>query len=46
MKEAGKPYLATIYPPSGKAPGEGHGLPFHTDVWFDDAVRFLEEHCR
>jgi dipeptidyl aminopeptidase/acylaminoacyl peptidase len=47
MKEAGKPYQATIYPPSGKAPGEGHGLPFRgIGVWFDAAMRFLESNCR
>jgi carboxymethylenebutenolidase len=47
MKQAGKPYQATIYPPSGKAPGEGHGLPLRgIAVWFDDAMRFLEKNCR
>jgi carboxymethylenebutenolidase len=47
MKEAGKPYQARIYPPSGKAPGEGHGLPLRgIGVWFDDVLRFLENNCR
>jgi dipeptidyl aminopeptidase/acylaminoacyl peptidase len=47
MKEAGKPYQATIYPPSGKEPGEGHGLPLRgIGLWFDDAMRFLERNCR
>jgi carboxymethylenebutenolidase len=47
MKAAGKPHQATIYPPSGQAPGEGHGLPLRgIAVWFDDAMRFLEKHCR
>jgi carboxymethylenebutenolidase len=47
MKEAGKPYQATIYPPSGTAPGEGHGLPLRgIAVWFDDAMSFLESNCR
>jgi dipeptidyl aminopeptidase/acylaminoacyl peptidase len=47
MRQAGKPYQAKIYPPSGKAPGEGHGLPLRgIAVWFDDAIRFLENNCR
>jgi carboxymethylenebutenolidase len=46
MKQAGKPYQATIYPPSGNAPGAGHGLPLRFPVWFDDAMRFLENNCR
>jgi dipeptidyl aminopeptidase/acylaminoacyl peptidase len=47
MKQAGKPYQAKIYPPSGKAPGEGHGLPLRgIAVWLDDAIRFLENNCR
>jgi dipeptidyl aminopeptidase/acylaminoacyl peptidase len=47
MKQAGKRYQATIYPPSGKAPGEGHGLPLRgIAVWFDDAMGFLENNCR
>jgi carboxymethylenebutenolidase len=47
MKQAGKPHQATIYPPSGKRPGEGHGLPLRgIAVWFDDAMQFLERHCR
>jgi carboxymethylenebutenolidase len=46
MKQAGKRYQATIYPPSGKAPAEGHGLPLRAAVWFDDAMLFLEHNCR
>jgi carboxymethylenebutenolidase len=47
MREAGKPYQATIYPPSGGAPPEGHGLPLAgIAVWFDDAMGFLEKNCR
>jgi carboxymethylenebutenolidase len=47
MKQAGKRHQATIYPPSGKAPGEGHGLPLRgINVWFEDAMRFLESNCR
>jgi dipeptidyl aminopeptidase/acylaminoacyl peptidase len=45
MKQAGKPHQATIYPTSGKAPGEGHGLPMRSEVWFDDAMRFLDNNC-
>jgi dipeptidyl aminopeptidase/acylaminoacyl peptidase len=47
MKQAGKPYQATIYPPSGRTPGEGHGLPLRgIVVWFEDAMRFLDNNCR
>ena len=42
-----KAYQATIYPPSGKAPGEGHALPLRgIAVWLDDVMRFLENNCR
>jgi carboxymethylenebutenolidase len=47
MKEAGRPYQATIYPPSGKAHGEGHALVVRgITVWFDDAMKFLASNCR
>ena len=47
MKQAGKPYQATIYPPSGETPGEGHGFPLlGIAVWFDDAMQFLQNNCR
>jgi dienelactone hydrolase len=46
MKEAGKAYQATIYPPFGKALGDGHGLPLRPEAWFDDVMRFLESNCR
>jgi carboxymethylenebutenolidase len=46
MKQAGKRHHATIYPPSGEGPGEGHGLPLRgIGIWFDDAIRFLEDNC-
>jgi carboxymethylenebutenolidase len=47
MKQAGKPHQARIYPPSGKAPGDGHGFPLHgIAVWFGDVMQFLETNCR
>ena len=47
MKQAGKSYQATIYPPVGQAPGDGHGLPIRRNaLWFDDTMPFLEKNCR
>jgi carboxymethylenebutenolidase len=46
MKQAGKPYLAKVFPAYGDSADEGHTLGyFGAAVWMDDAMRFLGEHC-
>jgi carboxymethylenebutenolidase len=46
MKDAGKPFVAKIYPPFGNSTGQGHTLGyFGFAVWADDVMAFLGEHC-
>jgi dienelactone hydrolase len=45
MKDAGKPYVAKVYPPYGSS-ADGHALGyFGFPVWGDDVMAFLAEHC-
>ncbi|HXX69007.1 MAG TPA: prolyl oligopeptidase family serine peptidase [Polyangiaceae bacterium] len=47
LKDAGKPFVAKIYPPFGNSAGQGHTLGyFGFPVWADDVIGFLGEHCR
>jgi carboxymethylenebutenolidase len=46
MKDAGKPFVAKIYPAFGTSAEQGHTLGyFGFAVWADDVMAFLEEHC-
>jgi dienelactone hydrolase len=46
MKDAGKPFVAKVYPPFGRSTGQGHALGyFGFAVWADDVMQFLGEHC-
>ncbi len=46
MKEAGKRFEVTIYPPWGASPKDGHAFAWRgSEIWFADALRFLEASC-
>jgi carboxymethylenebutenolidase len=46
MKDAGKPFEVKIYPPFGRAPGQGHSFAFRgSAIWFDDVLSFLDRYC-
>jgi dienelactone hydrolase len=46
MKDAGKPFVAKIYPPFGNSAEQGHALGyFGFAVWADDVMAFLDERC-
>ena len=47
MQDAGRPFEMKIYPPFGASPEQGHSFAYAASaVWFDDAFRFLQQHCR
>ena len=47
MKRLNKPAEIRIYPPYGEGPEGGHSLPYRgASIWIDDAVRFLNTHCK
>ena len=47
MKRLNKPAEIRIYPPYGDGPAGGHSLPYRgASIWIDDAVRFLNAHCK
>jgi carboxymethylenebutenolidase len=47
MKRLNKPAEIRIYPPYGDGPDGGHSLPYRgASIWIDDAVRFLNTHCK
>ena len=47
MKRLNKPAEIRIYPPYGDGPEGGHSLPYRgASIWIDDAVRFLDTHCK
>ena len=47
MKRLNKPAEIRIYPPYGDGPEGGHSLPYRgASIWIDDAVRFLNTHCK
>ncbi|HJZ88782.1 MAG TPA: prolyl oligopeptidase family serine peptidase [Polyangia bacterium] len=47
MQEAGKPFEVKIYPPFGHSAADGHSFAYRgSDLWFDDAFRFLNRYCR
>jgi carboxymethylenebutenolidase len=46
MKDAGKIAEMKIYPAYGKSADQGHSLTYMgTAIWFEDAFRFLQQHC-
>ena len=46
MREAKKPAKIRLYPPEGKSPKDGTGLPYRrADIGRDDVFRFLDERC-
>jgi dienelactone hydrolase len=46
MKDAGKEFVARIYPPYGASTQQGHTLGyFGFAVWGDDVLQFLAKHC-
>ena len=47
MAEAGKQAESKIYPAFGSSPKDGHAFAYRaSDVWFGDAIGFLEKSCR
>ena len=47
MQRLNKPAEIRIYPAYGKGPAAGHSLPYRgASIWIDDAVRFLNTHCK
>ncbi len=47
MAEAGKRAESKIYPATGSSPKDGHAFAYRaSDVWFGDAIDFLERSCR
>ena len=47
MKRLNKTAEIRIYPPYGDGPEGGHSLPYRgASIWIDDAVRFLNMHCK
>lgn len=46
MREAGKPAKAIIYPAFGGSPRDGHAFAWRaSEIWFEDALAFLEASC-
>ena len=47
MAEAGRPAESRIYPAWGSSAKDGHAFAYRgSQVWFKDALRFLERSCR
>ncbi len=47
MAEAGKRAESKIYPAFGSSPKDGHAFAYRaSEVWFEDALGFLEKTCR
>ena len=46
MNQAGKPFVAKIYPSFGKSRQDGHTFGyFGSAVWEQDVFEFLEHQC-